>query len=580
MPIVLLAVLAGVTGGAHAQEAAAAGEGAGVRLEIADAALRPLLEANLAVLGERRIGGFDTAGRLAILRRARTEVTDLLATEGYFAPVVEGEPDEDGGVRLAVTPGVRTKVVNVDLEFSGDIARKDPALVSRVERLRRIWLLRSGRPFRQADWDAAKQGLLDGVANHDYAAARIVESSAEIDAPSATARLRVVVDSGPPFTFGELDISGLADYPSDLLGRFDPPEPGEPFDLDRLLKFQSSLQNTPYFASVVVDIDRDPAHAAFSPIRVQVSEAKPRNLSFGLGASSNTGFRGELGYRDANFRHRAWNLVTGIRIEQLRQAGYADVFFPPGAEGRVDSIGGLAEHTNIQSLETERRSVAVNRTHLRGNLETRLGVTYVHEIILPEGGVRSISNALATNWSWTRRAVDNLLDPRDGHVLNIQIGGAPRILADRDFLRLYARYQHYLPVSRRDVVILRAEAGATLATSSQGIPQDFLFRTGGAQSVRGYSYQSLGVKQDGAVVGGRYLGVMSAEYVHWLNRQWGAATFVDAGNAVDERQLFRLNMGYGIGARWRSPAGPLAVDLAYGQTVHSVALHFAVAIAF
>ena len=55
------------------------------------------------------------------------------------------------------------------------------------------------------------------------------------------------------------------------------------------------------------------------------------------------------------------------------------------------------------------------------------------------------------------------------------------------FLLRVARYQ---PVRGTDVFILRGEAGVTLADSREGIPQDF-FRTGGAQSVRGYDYQSL-----------------------------------------------------------------------------------------
>ena len=90
---------------------------------------------------------------------------------------------------------------------------------------------------------------------------------------------------------------------------------------------------------------------------------------------------------------------------------------------------------------------------------------------------------------------------------------------------------------------------------------------------------SLGAKGS-ATVGGRYLAVTSAEYVHWYKGDWGVAAFVDAGNANDERQLFKMNLGYGVGPRWKSPAGPIAVDLAYGQRDHRLRLQFAVAIAF
>jgi translocation and assembly module TamA len=137
-----------------------------------------------------------------------------------------------------------------------------------------------------------------------------------------------------------------------------------------------------------------------------------------------------------------------------------------------------------------------------------------------------------------------------------------------------------MAVDERDVVIMRGELGITAAESREGVPQDFLFRAGGSQSVRGYAYQSLGVEEGDATVGGRYLGTASAEYVHWFQPQWGAAVFVDTGDAADSRGEFELRTGYGAGARWRSPAGPLAVDLAWGHDERRLRLHFGVGIAF
>jgi translocation and assembly module TamA len=39
-------------------------------------------------------------------------------------------------------------------------------------------------------------------------------------------------------------------------------------------------------------------------------------------------------------------------------------------------------------------------------------------------------------------------------------------------------------------------------------------------------------------------------------------------------------MGYGIGARVRTPIGPFRLDLAYGQQSHQVRLHFSVGLTF
>ena len=226
-------------------------------------------------------------------------------------------------------------------------------------------------------------------------------------------------------------------------------------------------------------------------------------------------------------------------------------------------------------------ATGATRTTVRGDIETQLALRLQHEKIEPAGGESRTSNTLTANWTWIKRAVNDLLDPTDGYLLEFQVGGGPEIaLAEQDFLRLYSRFVRYQPVRGSDVFIVRGEAGVTLAESRDGIPQAFLFRTGGAQSVRGYDYLSLGVKDGDATVGGRYLATASAEYVHWFKPQWGTAVFVDAGDAADTREDFDLRVGYGVGARWRSPAGPLAIDLAWGHQERSLRLHFGVAIAF
>jgi len=568
-------VLLALAGGAPAH-----GADSLVELQAPDA-LRPLLVKHLDFLERPPEDVLDAAGRIALMRRARKEIREILATEGYFSPAIERQDLDGERLRVVVTPGRRTSISALDLRFAGDITGSGGDRPQRLAALQAAWGLPVGQPFRQADWDGAKQRLLDALSSREYAAASISDSRALIDPETASARLEVEVDSGPVFRFGALQINGLSDYDASLIERYRPPELGEPYSQERLLRFQTALQNTSYFASVVVDIDRSSATPDAVPVRVDVTEAKPRRIGFGAGVSSNTGYRVETSYRDAHFMGQPWNLVSGVRVEQRRQLGYADVFLPPSASGYLDSVGALAEHTNISGLQTQRQSIGVVRTIPRGSMENRLALNYQQEILTPEGSLRSSRSALTANWSWTYRAVDNMLDPRHGQVVNLQLGGASRaLLSDRNFVRLYGRYQHFFPIGERDVLILRAEGGMTIAASRDGVPQDFLFRTGGAQTVRGYAYQSLGVTEGSAIVGGRYLAVTSAEYVHWYEGNWGVAAFVDAGNANDQRELFKMNLGYGFGPRWRSPAGPIAVDLAYGQSDHRVRLQFAVAIAF
>src|SRR5690606_15667833 len=229
-----------------------------------------------------------------------------LATEGYFRPSVRFDREQAERWRLIVEPGPRAMVSAVTLRFAGALAEAGEAEETRIADLREGWTLGEGKPFRQAEWDAAKQRLLDQVGARLYAAARITHSRAEVDPEAGEVRLEVDIDSGPPFYLGALEVSGIDALPAGIVERYSTLEVGDPYDRDALLAFQAGLQNEPQFAAVIVEIDRDPARAAATPVRVQVAEALPKRVGFGVGYSTNTGYRVETSYRDVNLRKRGW----------------------------------------------------------------------------------------------------------------------------------------------------------------------------------------------------------------------------------------------------------------------------------
>jgi translocation and assembly module TamA len=150
----------------------------------------------------------------------------------------------------------------------------------------------------------------------------------------------------------------------------------------------------------------------------------------------------------------------------------------------------------------------------------------------------------------------------------------------RTFGRLIGKVAAWWPLDRSTSLYARADAGAVLADSRDGIPSNFLFRTGGDTTVRGYAFDSLGVPLGEAIVGGRYYTAASVEITRWIGESWGLAAFVDAGNAVDSLHDFHLALGYGVGGRFRTPIGPFRVDVAYGQDSQSVRVHFSVGLSF
>ena len=513
-------------------------------------------------------------------RRLETMLAEILATEGYFSPAFVAHEDGDT-LRLGIDPGPRTHIDDVEVRIDG------PAAESVKAELRAGWRLPAGQPFRQQDWTTAKQQILGELLATDHADARLLDSEARIDSESRQANLRAHYDAGPPYRFGTLRVDGLHRHSPELVARYNRTiKAGDGYSEAQLGELQRTLQATPYFSSVRVALDRenaktDPDGNRTAPVRVNVEERPAHRFGIGAGVSTNTGARVEGTYHTPDLFNQSWALDSGVRIEQKKQTAYADVFLPPDEKNRRHGFGALAEASDIEGLKTRRHAVGVQTIQPRGSVEQRLSLNWQEERRDPDGAEESTNQALVPDAMWTWRNVDDLLDPRRGTVLQARIGGATKaLLSDQDFLRLHGRWLQYLPLGQRDTLILRTELGATLADSRQGIPQDYLFRTGGAGSVRGYAYQSLGVTEGSATVGGRYLGIASIEATHWLTPEWGAAAFIDAGDAADTVGDLNLAVGYGLGVRWRSPAGPIGADLAYGQRTGELHIHFALAIPF
>jgi translocation and assembly module TamA len=482
---------------------------------------------------------------------------------------------------LDVNPGPQTLVAELSIEFTGDLAIKEPGRLARVEQLRAAWALQVGQPFRSPAWEEAKAVLLSSVAGEEYPAAEIEESRAEIDAGLSRARLVVTVYSGPAFRYGDLIIKGLNRYDESLIRGLVSFKGGDPYKRDELLAFQTKLQNLPQFSSAMVHIEANTAAHQAAPVEVVLSEAQSQRISVGGGYSSNTGARGEINYTNNNLLDNALRFNSILRLEQKRQTLATTLDSVPNQAGRWFSLGATAERTSIQQLETIREKVGISRNQLSGNTETRLAVNWQREDRDPKGGLHQVNQTLALDGLLRYRSVDNPFFPRDGSVTELRIsGGSKQVLSDQDFVRTYVRHQFWYPVGSRHVLFLRGELGYTFAPSRFGIPQEYLFRAGGIQSVRGYSFQSLGVQEGSAVVGGRVLATATVEYNHWFTESWGAAVFTDIGDAADTLHRLDPAVGYGGGIRWRSPVGPLALDLARGHRDGKLRMHFSIAVAF
>jgi len=543
---------------------------------------RSLLEKHLDLYRWRGSERMDETQLHRLVEQAPAQMRDFLASEGYYSPQVSATLVRDGEtwkVGLALEPGEPARVGQLDLRITGAFAEADPG--SHLDALRAAWPLRAGAVFRHADWESAKHACLRGLLLEGYPAAHIASSQATVDPEKKTVQLALTLDSGPAFSFGAPRISGLRRYPASIIERLNPIRPGDPYSQAKLLEFQSRLQDSPYFASASVQMETDPAHPTEVPIRIDVEENRARTIGLGIGMSTDTGARAQLDYRDLNLLDQAWRLSGGLKLAQKEQSLGGELQFPRTTSGFQDSLSATLTRADIEGEVTRALILGAKRSRQQDRNEITQALRYYHERQEVAGAASDRSTSLVASWAWTRRDLDSLLYPGQGFLLTLQADAAHQaLLSDRTFVRGYGKASWYRPLGQRGQVILRGELGVVAADSRDGIPADFLFRSGGDQTVRGYAYQSLGVSDGAAIVGGRWLATVSAEYVHWLTPKWGAALFVDAGNAADQLDNLHPVLGYGLGARWKSPVGLLGLDLAQGRDNGQTRLHFAVGFSF
>lgn len=545
--------------------------------------IRTLLERHLEISRSIDNPRLNDAEWRRLIRTTPREIRALIATEGYFDPIIESKSDnapQRSTAKFKIDPGEQAVISAVDIKFSGEITLQptDDDTLS-VRQLQESWELSEDQPFTQEAWNREKRKLLSTMVAYRYPHAAIVESRAEVDNKSKQVRLSVHLDSGPRRHFGELTISGLERYAEHVVRNLNSINPGDDYSQDSLLTLQSSIQSSGYFSNVEVIADIDSDRSSPIPIEVRVNENKSSKIGVGVGASTNTGARTQFTYDNINLLDWGWRLASSLRLEQRAQSLNVNVALPTSTEGYRDSFSNHTAREDIENQVLVTSNFGVQRSWGGYQFEQSIGANYLIEHQKVKEADSNRKDAATIAYGITIRRTDHKLMPTRGYLLNASFTAAPfDSLSEGTFLRSHIKSQLYYPLTSSTQLMTRLEIGAVSGANSA--PSTYLFRAGGDQSVRGYAYQSLGVTEGDAIVGGRYLLTGSIELVQWLSPQWGVALFTDFGDAADSTSDIKPVFGYGLGGRWKSPAGPVGADIAYGEDTGEYRLHFNLGVNF
>lgn len=434
-----------------------------------------------------------------------------------------------------------------------------------------------GGPARSAEVAAANERLVQALREQGYALATVVGREAVADHLTSTLDVTFRVDPGMKAAFGPVAVKGTEHMDPAFLQGLATFAPGDPFKAATLVDYRAELDRLLVFNSVAIEEAKSLDPEGRLPITVAVSERPLRVV--GVSASWSTLEGAALG---GYWVHRnLWGEAEQLRIEATSSrllmnavndyeyglsATLTKPAFPTKRDDLILTAAAKRERPDAYDRDAALLDARIRRRFSK-TLRGEMGLSFIQSRETDALGTRdrtTIQIPVAANYDER----DNILDPTRG--LRLAVGFQPIINVTRGSgvaARMDAAGATYWRLADDGETILAARLGlgATLAGDTTDLPVDLRFFAGGGGSVRGYEYQALSPRNAvNQIVGGRSLAEGSVELRSWLWDDIGVAAFVDAGSASSANfpDLEDVGVGVGVGARYRTPVGPVRLDVA------------------
>ncbi|MCW8925695.1 MAG: BamA/TamA family outer membrane protein [Xanthomonadales bacterium] len=554
-----------------------------------------------------------------LLADAKNAARNAMRPYGYFNPVISVSirAKEEGKwlLSIGIEAGPPVIVTEIQLAVTGPGGTLEP-----IKEWSREFPLEEGEVLNQTTWDAAKLEASELLEAAGYLQAKFTRHSISVDPMANTARLALVLDTGPQAVMGKVTFN--QDILNEgVLAGFQRFQMGDAYNSLLLENFRLDLWRSGYFEDVEVVERRD---LAINPARVDldvnfVPRAKNTYQST-LGFGTDTLVRGQFLWSRHLLSSRGDNLNIGFGWQQKDNefAVQTNYRLPRETNPRqfwIASAGLMSEKQQLevsQSGDLERRfdvargtvsgfSWKMGKTRAR-NMQGRyeqlfetVFIEYLNEtrdlsltqnagtaLMDPQdpgwfaGLLKNTSNSAAVGMEWDWPDIHGSGFYTAGHHEKAWVFTSNSAWgSDTEFSQVYLSSRWNFLAGERWKFLLRAEAGYSnartstvnipvddveLAVSTTELPSQYRFKAGGGRSVRGYAFELL----DSNGLGSNNILSASTEVEYRFLEDWSAAAFVDIGNAFNDWGSPSLKMGTGFGLRWYSKIGALRLDIAQG----------------
>jgi translocation and assembly module TamA len=514
---------------------------------------------------------------------AAVSATDATAGSGAQAQARTGAdasrtPRAPISVTIRVEPGAPVRVRNADIAILGEGAR-DRYLKEDLG----AFTPNEGAVFNHAIYEASKTRITRRLTERGYFDADFSSHRVEVTRADHAADIDLVWTSGErydmgPTTFTQDPRRIIRDS---LLEKLVYWEEGQYFHQGRLDRLRKSLVALDYFSRVDIEARPEDAVDKRVPIRVTLTPAKRSVYTSGVSYGTESGAGIRLGVERRYVNSRGHKALAQLDYAQNRKTLTLQYRVPAFAwlDGwYTASLQAADEQTDY--IDDRRIEFVASRSgqysrnlNLVASLHA-LRERWAYAADADEDPEAPVLYRYATFTFPSLRAeyidVDDRVFPRRGIGGSLLLrGGVEGAGSDANFGQVHARATWFRGLGERNRLIVRGELGHTFTDALVDMPPSLRFFAGGDRSIRGYEYREVGPRLPPAPgrkafsVGAKNLVTASVEFERYFTQALGGAVFVDSGDAFDGSTP-NWRTGVGIGVRYRSPVGPLKLDIARG----------------
>ncbi len=433
-------------------------------------------------------------------------------------------------------------------------------------------------PRETAESDVVQSAVSASVRswrNLGYAKARVSGQQITARHDASKLDLSVTLAPGPQLTFGALNISGNEDVRTNRILEIAGLPTGETYSPAEISAAESRLRRTGTFSSVSMTEADEIGAGNTLAVNAQIAEAKPRRIGFGIELSTIEGLTLSTFWLHRNWlggaeRFRVDGEIAGIDGETggidysigttfTRPATFgADTDFYVTTElSHEDEPDYLLDkfevETGFSRILTEYLTVSAGVGLLTAYEESDLGTREYTLLTLP------------LDATYDRR--DSATDAKTGYYIDSELTPFVSLLGDDiQGVRSFTDVRGYYSFGEEQWLTLaaRGQLGSVLGAGIDEAPADFLFYSGGGGTVRGQSYNSLGIESGDDTTGGTSFGGLQLEARVQVRDKISVVGFYDIGVVTDTELPFdtdNWHAGAGLGLRYETGIGPIRLDL-------------------